>query len=524
MNDSISHWVRKHGRLSPHRVALATPQRNLTYRELDQRADRAAWGLSKSLGLAKGDRLAIYTQNCPEWFELFVAAARIGAIVVPLNIRLSLPELRYQLQDSGCTAIACGPEFLPVLPELVPDSAIRQVLALEATQTPALPVPVASYEAVLAAAPDAPFPDRADEGDPLLIVYTSGTTGKPKGAVLTHRNMLYNALNNAVGLGLTAEDVTLTVLPLFHVGGVGLFSLPTFYTGGRVVLPRRFDPAQSLQLIERERVTVTMTVPAIMQAYIAALDQMNPKPDLSSCRGFISGGAPCPEGLMAAAAQRGLPYGQGFGMTETAPTLFLQPEMQQMRNLPPGSHIGRPGTVGKPVLFADVRLLDEAGCEVAQGEVGEVCVKGGNLFAGYWNLPEATAASFTADGYFRSGDLARIDEDGYVMIMGRRKEMLITGGENVYPLEVEQVLAAHPAVAEVAVVGLADPVWGEVPGAAVVLHPACVATQEELIAWCRARLAGYKTPKRWLFPPELPRTAIGKVIKPQLVDQIQEVK
>jgi fatty-acyl-CoA synthase len=509
--------------LHPNRVALTAPERTLTYRQLHERADRAAALLSGELQLTKGDRLAIYVVNCLEWFEVVTAAARLGVVVVPLNVRLTVPELQYQVRDSGCTALVAGQEFWAGVPALVAGTSIQRVLTIAAPSTPdAAPASIPgvsslAYEQAMAAAPAVPPADAAEDGDPLFIVYTSGTTGKPKGAILTHSNMLYNALNNCVGLGLTAEDTTLTILPLFHVGGIGLFALPTLYTGGRVVVPRKFDPAESLRLIEQERVTVTMVVPTIMTALVQALRQMNPRPDLSSSRGFISGGAPCPAELNEAARELGLSFGQGMGMTESAPTLFLQPEMMFMRDIARGSHIGRPGTIGKPSLFCDVKLLDEEGRDIPPGEVGEICLRGGNVFAGYWNLPEATAKSFTPDGFFRSGDLARADADGYYTIMGRKKEMLISGGENVYPLEVESVLNDHPAVAEVAVVGVPDARWGEVPGAAVVLHPGATTTIAELTAFCRSRLAGYKSPKHWLILPELPRTAIGKVIKPELV-------
>lgn len=513
MNESVSRWIRQHALLSPDRVALTGADRHLTYAQLNERSDRAAHVLQESLGLRKGDRLALLMLNGPEWFEILTAAARLGVVLVPLNVRLSPVELQYQVQDAGCAALISGEEFADRLPEWLPGTPVSRVLGLGP-----------EYEESLAAVPAVPVPDAAANEDPILIIYTSGTTGKPKGAVLTHDNLRYNALNNCVGIGLTAEDVTLTVLPLFHVGGIGLFSLPALYAGGRVVLPRRFDPVEALQLIERERVTVTMTVPTIMQAYIEALDRLDPRPDLSSCRGFISGGAPCPAELITAAAERGLPYGQGYGMTETAPTVFLQPEMQRMRELPPGAHIGRPGTIGKPVLFTDVQLLDDSGAPVPPGAVGEICVRGGSVFAGYWNLPEATAAAFTPDGYFRSGDLARADKDGYVTIMGRKKEMLISGGENVYPLEVEQALLAHPAVAEAAVVGIPDARWGEVPGAGIVLQAGASVTPDDLTAWCRSRLAGYKIPKRWRFLGALPRTAIGKVIKPDLITLIQEAE
>lgn len=547
MQQSISTWIECHARIRPDHVALVSPEQRITYRQLHERSTQAAAFLH-GLGLRQGDRLALYTLNSPVWFELFIGAARLGLIVVPLNVRLSAPELQFQLQDSGCVALAVGPEFASAVGAMTESTAVRQVIRLEGatgdwpgltahtySETDDIPestqmlTPAPSGASLPAQTPTTeatrdplPTPSLSPES-PVLIVYTSGTTGRPKGAVLSHNSLFFNALNNMTGLGLTAEDVILTVLPLFHVGGIGLFATPALLTGGTVVLPRRFEPAQALRLIEQERVTTMMTVPTIMQALLDALEGMEPKPDLSSCRGFISGGAPCPDELFERAAKAGLSYGQGFGMTETAPTVFLQPEMAQMRNLPSGSTIGRTGTIGKPVLFMEVKLVDSDGQEVAPGEVGEICVRGGNLFSGYWNLPEATAQAFTPDGFFRSGDLAKVDSDGYITIMGRRKEMLISGGENVYPLEVEQVLQAHPAVAEVAVVGVPDPKWGEVPGAAFVCHPGAKVTAAELAAWTRERLAGYKVPRHWLPLTELPRTAIGKVIKPEIARLLQEV-
>lgn len=519
MQQSISSWIQGHASIRPEQTALISPDERITYRQLHIRAQAAA-ALLHGMGLRKGERIALYTLNSPVWFELFIGAAQLGLVVVPLNVRLSAPELQFQLQDSGAVALAVGPEFVDSVAAVTAGSAVQHVICLEGGSGQWPKLTTLSYPQPDGAPP--PAVELSPES-PLLIVYTSGTTGRPKGAVLTHQNLFFNALNNNAGLGLTAEDVILTVLPLFHVGGIGLFATPALLAGGTVVLPRRFEPAEALRLIERERVTVMMTVPTIMQGLLDAYDASSQRPDLSSCRCFVTGGAPCPAELFARAAQAGLPFGQGFGMTETAPTLFLQPEMAVARGRLPGATIGRPGTIGKPVLFMAVKLLDLDGREVAPGEVGELCVRGGNLFSGYWNLPEATAQAFTPDGYFRSGDLARVDAEGYYMIMGRRKEMLISGGENVYPLEVEQALQAHPALAEVAVVGIPDPKWGEVPAAAFTCRPGLTVTPAELAAWARERLANYKVPKRWLRLGALPRTAIGKVVKPELTRLLQEV-
>lgn len=519
----LSNWIHRRARLHPGRVALVGPDRSLTYSEYDARGDAAA-RLLGSLGLGRGDRMALYMPNCLEWFELAVGAARLGAVIVPLNIRLTLPELQYQLSDSGSTLLAVAPELAAQAGTLARDTPVHTVLALGPVPAPAaLPpgVAAADYGAAPAAAGEAPAA-AVGLDDPFLICYTSGTTGKPKGAVLTHGNIHWNGVNNALGLGLSAADTILTLLPLFHAGGIGLFATPALYTGGRVVVPRRFDPAEALGWIEREQVTVVMVVPTIIQALLAELDRPGAAPaDLSSLRLVCTGGAPCPPEVFAAAERHGLPFGQGYGMTEGAPTIYLQPEFAWT---PPGHRgiVGKPGTIGKHVPACDVVLRAADGSPVPAGEVGEITVRGPNICAGYWQNPTATAAAFTPDGYFLTGDLAAMDADGYVTIMGRRKEMIISGGENIYPVEVELALGQHPAVAECAVLGLPDPRWGEVVGAAVALRPGQTATPAELAAFCRARLAGYKTPRRWLVVDALPKNPLGKVIKPQLVQQLQE--
>lgn len=463
-----------------------------TWAETLARVQRLA-GALHGLGVGAGDRVAILALNGLDYMETMVAAARLGLILVPLNVRLTPPELRYQLADSGSRLLLLGPEFASAQQEMAAGTAL-QVLPLGEP-----------YEALVSGADGSAVDGRHPLETPQFIVYTSGTTGRPKGAILTQGNILANAVNNGMTLDITSRDVNLVVLPLFHVGGIGLFNTPTLYAGGTVVLPRRFDPAETMSLIERERVTLYLLVPTMHQAILPLME--SGRYDTTSIRRVLSGGAPCPVELIERYTSLRLPIAQGYGMTETAPTVFLQPDREGP---------GKPGTIGMEAGFCDVRIQREDGSEAGVDEVGEITMKGPNLFAGYWNLPEATAASFDSEGWFHSGDLARRDGDCYVTIMGRKKDMIISGGENIYPLEVENLLLEHPAIAEAAVFPTPDPKWGETPRAAVVLKPGATVSEAELGQWLQSRLARYKQPKSIYFVDELPRNALGKVVKPEL--------
>jgi len=496
----IGEWIRLRAGWHPNRTALVGSDRTLTYGELDERANRLANGLKDRYGIGKGDRLAILTLNCLEFMELFVAAARLGAILVPLNFRLTAGELQYQLANSGSRLLVLGPEQASMAPELLSGTAVEAVIDLTQTFQPD-----SAFETLLAEASALPVDGSHSLDTPQLIVYTSGTTGRPKGAVLTQGNIVGNALNNTMILDITSQDSNLVLLPLFHVGGIGLFNTPTLFMGGTVLIPRKFDPVEAMEWIQKYRATLYLGVPTINQALLPLYQ--SGKYDWSSMRRLLSGGAACPLDLIDAYSALGLPIAQGYGMTETAPTVFLQPD----RDGP-----GKPGTIGKAAGFCLARILREDLTETAVDEVGEITMKGPNVFAGYWQNPEATAAAFDKDGWFHSGDLARRDADGYVTIMGRKKDMIISGAENIYPMEVENLLLTHPAVADVAVFGSPDARWGEVPMAAVVLRPGAAATAEDLIAFMQGRLARYKQPKAIHFVDALPRNALGKVVKPEL--------
>ncbi len=345
------------------------------------------------------------------------------------------------------------------------------------------------------------------QDDPYIICYTSGTTGKPKGAVLTQENMFWNALNNQYALDITSSDKCLVILPLFHIGGIGLFAFPTFLAGGTVIVPGKFQPKQVLKLIEDLKVTVMMGVPTIFNALRS--EESFEKTDLKSVRVFCSGGAPCPVELIRAYHEQGVPLYQGFGMTETSPTVFMLSQEDYQRKI---------GSIGKPVMFCDIDLVDENGKSVKQGEVGELIIKGGNVFKEYWGLPDKTAEAIK-DGWFYTGDLAYKDEEGFIYIAGRKKDMIISGGENIYPLEVEQVIGEMNGINEVAVIGIQDDKWGEVPIAIVSLKENHSLTGEEIQNYCSSKLAKYKVPKRVVFLEELPKNATGKLDKKVMQQQ-----
>lgn len=500
----IGDWLGKRELLTPDRLALVDDASRLryTYRQLNERANRLAHGLRHELGVRKGDRVAVLAKNCIEYLDLLFATGKLGAICVPLNWRLAPAELTYVLNDSGAGVLVVGPDWLSVAAELCEQTMVTALLVLgeqdgeleQATR----------YDDLLRRAAPGPVVEEVGPEDPHLILYTSGTTGKPKGAVLPHRVMVWNSLNTNVGWELRGDDVSIIHTPLFHTGGINVLTLPIFHAGGTMVLMKEWDTQRCLELIERERVSVFFAVPTMFQMLLDAPNFEHT--DLGSVRFFISGGAPCPVPLIKAYQERGIPFRQGYGLTEVSVNCFT---------LNPEDAIRKAGSVGRPNFHLDVRLVDGAGHDVPQGVDGELWLRGPTVCAGYWNNPEATAQSIS-DGWFHTGDIARLDNDGYYFIVDRKKDMFISGGENVYPAEVERAIYEHGAVAECAVIGLSDPKWGEVGRAVIVVRPGMTLTEEELLAHCRERLARYKVPKSVLFLDELPHNSSGKVLKPEL--------
>lgn len=498
----IGDWLGKRELLTPDRLALVDDTTGLrySYRQLNARANRLAAVLRHACGVCKGDRVAILARNRIEYLDALFATGKLGAILLPLNWRLTAPELAYQIGDSSPRVLIADPEFAPVVRDVQAQAPVATLIWLSGENDGAAP----RYDDLVAQAGSTPIAEEVDLDDPHLILYTSGTTGRPKGAILTHRVIVWNSLNTNVGWDLHADDVSIIHTPLFHTGGINVLTVPVLHAGGTMILMRDWSTERCLELIQQERVTIFFAVPTMFQMLLdtPAFAQT----DFSSVRFFISGGAPCPVPLIKAYQQYGIPFRQGYGLTEVSVNCFT---------LNPEDAIRKAGSVGRPIFHLDARVVDENGHDVAQGEIGELWLRGPTVCAGYWNQPEATAAVIT-DGWFHTGDLVRIDDEGYYFIVDRKKDMFISGGENVYPTEVERAIYEHPAVAECAVIGVPDARWGEVGRALVVTRANLTLTADDLLRHCRERLARYKVPKSVLFLPELPHTSSGKVLKPEL--------
>jgi fatty-acyl-CoA synthase len=494
-------------RLTPDKIALvdvALGQR-FNYRELNQRARRMVAVWRHICGLRKGDRVGILSQNRVEFLDAFFAAGKCGAVLVPVNTRLAVAEMEYIIRDSGLKALLYGDDFADAVRNLKQSLDIEHWVALDRAVSPS---DISYVDALGVDATEERESAPCEPEDLYCLLYTSGTTGKPRGVMIPHRMVLWNAYNTVLSWQLREDDIGPIFTPLYHAGGLGVFLTPLLAVGGTIVLHRGFDPQEVLDTIERERCTVVFGVPTIfkMLAEAPAFE----KTDLTHVRWFISGGAPLPLFLIETYQRRSLVLKQGYGLTEVGVNCFAMTAEEALR---------APGSIGKPMLFSQARLVNSLGETVAPGEVGELLLRGPHVSKGYWSNPEATADSLDEDGWFRTGDLARCNDEGFFYIAGRRKEMFISGGENVYPAEVEQVLVSHAAVSDAAVIGVRHPKWGEVGVAYLVLKAAGSVTAEEITQFAAKRLARYKVPKEFVFVQELPRTSSGKIRKDRLLRQ-----
>lgn len=502
LNQGIGSWPARRARKTPDRAAVVHEGRTLTYRELHERVLRLTHAL-RELGVARGDRIAYLGPNHPSFLETLFAAGTLGAVFVPLNTRLTTPELAYNLTDSGSTVLIHGPEQATAARAAAAEADARHRIALAGPDEDG----ALGYEGLLAGAGTDPMDESVAPEDPCMIMYTSGTTGRPKGAVLSHANITWNSVNVLVDTDLSGDEVTLVVAPLFHTAGLNMTCLPTLLKGGRVILLGAFDAERVLELIEDLRVTYMFGVPTMYDAMAARPRWATA--DLSSLRSLNCGGAPVPARTIAAYLDRGLAFSQGYGMTEASPgVLFLDREQAS----------AKAGSAGVPHFFTDTRVVRPDGSEAEPGERGEILVHGPHVMSGYWGRPGDTEAAFADGHWLRTGDVARTDAEGYVSIVDRVKDMFVSGGENVYPAEVEDALLSHPAVAECAIIGVPDPVWGEVGRAVVVLRPGVRADADDLLGHLHGRLAKYKIPKSLVVTEALPRTASGKIIKPAVRD------
>jgi fatty-acyl-CoA synthase len=501
---NVGSWIPRRARISGDRIAVIDEARRLDYAALESRCARLA-GVLHGAGIGPGDRVALLLANRSAYLEAVFAAARLGALAVPVNALLAPPEIRFLLDDARPRA-------------LLHEAALAETVAAAGGARVPLRLAVGgepdAYEAALAAA--APWPEVApvDPDDPMILMYTSGTTGAPKGALLPHRKTLYNTLNAELFFDLGSGDRVLVAVPLFHSFGLAILSIPALYAGAGVVLQRRFEPEAVWHAVGAHGITFLGGVPTMHRDLLDALERAPAERfDLRSLRFLFTAGAAIPVDLIRAFEARGLVLKQGFGQTETSILCCLDAR----------DAVRKAGSVGRPVFHGDVRVVTRESvelpptrwCEAGVGETGEIVVQGPITMLGYWNQPEETARVLR-DGWLRTGDLAQRDAEGFLTLVGRAREMYISGGENVYPAQVERTYHEHPDVREIAVVGVADARWGEVGRAYVVLAAGARLDPEALRRWGRERLAAFKVPRSFVAVDALPRNPSGKVQKHRL--------
>ncbi len=513
----LEQGLHRAARLWPDKIAVIDGDRRITYAGFAERVNRLANAL-RDRGLRPGDRVAMLTLNSFRAIELFYAVNVAGGAVVPLNVRLTVPELQFMLDDSASRFLFVGREFVEPARRLRDRCPALGALVLaddvEAVGDGLAPDGFLAYEALLAAAGPGRPPGEIAETDLAGIFYTGGTTGLPKGVMLSQRNLVDNTYRGIMHLGVGGDDVYLHAAPLFHIAGAAPIFFIT-HTGGTHVVLRAFDPGAVLDLIAREQVTSTLLVPTMITMTInhPAVRER----DLTSLRWLVYGASPiAADTLRAAMAALPCDFVQAYGMTEAAPCLSFLSAADHRAGA--GGHeplARRLRSAGQPAIGIDLRVVDDEDRDVAPGAVGEIVARGDNIMLGYWGRPEVTAEAIRS-GWYHTGDLATTDGDGYIYIVDRKKDMIITGGENVYSVEVENALYSHPAVLECAVIGVPDEQWGEAVKAIVVRRPGHDATVEGLIAHCQGRIAGYKAPKSVDFADALPKSAAGKILKREM--------
>ncbi|MEM7029506.1 MAG: long-chain-fatty-acid--CoA ligase [Chloroflexota bacterium] len=493
---NIAQWIERNADFSPEKVALYFEGQSLTYMQLADAVEDTARMLKWTLGIGRGDRVALISYNRPEYLMVLFACARLGAILVPLNWRLAIPELCYILENASAKALILEQTFRDLIPptqEALPHCQIVGLdFAVEADE---------DFETLLHSADGDSHNPHVSLESPLLIVYTSGTTGHPKGAVLTQHALQWNAINSIHMHDMTSQDHILTPLPFFHVGGLNNQTTPALHCGATITIHSRFHPDETLRAITADHncPTLTCLVPATMQACIQST--LWAEADFSNLRIVLTGSTTVPQSLSDTFRQRGTCVLEMYGSTETAPIAIYQR---------PDSDFSKRGSTGLPGLHCQARVVDHDGKDVPDGESGEILLKGPNIMIEYWGNQTETDATLR-DGWYHSGDIGYRDEDGYYYITDRKKNMIISGGENIYPAEVERVLYEHPGIQDVAVIGQTDAQWGEVPVAVIVAKETNILTSDDLQAFIAGKLARFKIPKTYLFVDELPRNAMGKI-------------
>ena len=506
---NIGEWISKRACLYPERLFLREEDgREFDNREFNRRVNRMAHALG-GMGLARGDRVAALMTNSSEFLEIFFACAKTGVIMVPLNFRLAPPELIYIIGNSSPKVLVYSPDFADKVKAV--KAAGLSLPCYFRHGGGNLPEDPALSDFIAPFSEDEPIPaTEVTLNDPLFIIYTSGTTGDPKGAVLSHGNILFGAIHSLIGYGMDKTFKSLVVAPLFHVGALAASATPVIYAGGRLILKSFFNASEILKLIVREKINYMFAVPVMFQ--LMAKSEEWARADFSHVHYFISGGAPIPVDVIRKyQEEKGVGFVQGYAMTETLRLTSLDLE----------DSITKAGSVGKEVFHIELRIVDNDGRDIAPGEPGEILVRGPNVFLGYWNKPAETAEAM-AGGWFHTSDMGRRDEDGFVYIIGRKQEMIISSGENIYPAEVERAIQSLPQVKEAAAVAMPDPAKrGEVVAAFVTLQDGRSITEEELINALQGQIAHFKIPKRVFFVDDFPRNAAGKILKKELQKQFR---
>jgi fatty-acyl-CoA synthase len=494
-NFGVGSWIERRARIAPQDVALIGGDRSLTYAELAHRVRRLAGGLH-GLGVTRGDRVAWLGANHPAFLESFFAAGLLGAALAPVNHRLDAGEIGWVLHDIQPTVMI---EHGVTDPVPVPAS-VRHRITVAEPMAGAL-----DFEALVAGSSDAPIATAVGVNDLCLLPHTSGTTGRPKGIMLTHANVMWNVVNFLTCAEFRRDDVTVAIAPFFRVGGTGVNVLPVIFMGGTVVVPTDASADEVLRLIEQHHVSVGFGNPDILDALVRS--ELWPRIDLSSVRFMLTGGAPVPERLIRAYLDRGVTLLQGYGLSEAAPLALL---------LDPESALDKIGSAGKPPLLIDVRIESPDGTVVQPGETGELLVRGPNVMAGYWNRPEATREVLSSDGWLRTGDAARGDDEGYIWIVDRVADRFLSDGQIVYPGDIEWVLIGHPSIADAGVVKIDTEARAEVIVAFVVLSDGSEATEQDVLAFARQHLSPHQVPATVRFVDRLPRNSVGKLIRADL--------
>ena len=496
-------WVERWSELQPDKPAILFERTKISYMALHLRANRTSCWL-QSLGIKKGDRVAVMLNNCPEFIELYLACSRLGAIFVPVNFRLARPELAYTLKNSSPSLFVFGNAYADDIKKINLSNFLPLIQLAFVGEQPGFRGPL-NYASETAAFQDQKPVFEGSSGpidpeEPHVIMYTSGTTGQPKGAVLSHRKTFFNCLNADIFFKLQFDDIMLIVLPLFHSGGLFIQASPILYKGATMIIHPKFNPSNTYRDIERFKVTKFLGVPTVYKALLNT-DAAKGR-DLSSLKVCAIGGEKTTPELMDRCKTAGFSLRQIMGQTETSILLWASEE----------ESLRKPGTVGRPVFHAEVTLVDGDGNQVHPGKVGEILVKGSIMMKKYWQDPVRTKETIK-NGWLHTGDLARMDEEGYVYLVDRAKDMYISGGENVYPVEIERVLRGHPDIDDVAVVGVPDDTWGETGHAFIIPKPGSSLCTEDVTQFCNGKLARYKWPKKITFCSNFPCTSLGKVRK-----------